>query len=301
MEAKVNYTVVGLAVVILGAALIATALWLSVGFDQKSYKTYAVFMNEAASGLSEEAPVRFSGVKVGYVKQISLNHNNPQQVIILLSIEDGTPVTTNTSATLISQGITGVSYIGLSAKGPNLTPLKAPKGYPYPIIPAKPSLFNQLDKAIQEVSENIGSVSKEIKRVFDEENAMYLKKTMANLSQFTETLAKNTENINKALIYTNRLTKNIATASDSFPQLVQHFDKMTEAMATAGNKVSSTMENGSIAIEKLSQQTVPAANSLMRKLNDIATNIEKVSVMMRQNPSVIIRGTSPVQPGPGEH
>ena len=39
LEAKTNYTIVGLVVIILTCALLASALWLSVGFDQKKYKT----------------------------------------------------------------------------------------------------------------------------------------------------------------------------------------------------------------------------------------------------------------------
>ena len=217
MEVKVNYTIVGLAVVILGAAFVATLLWLSVGFNNKTYTTYAIFLKEAASGLSKDAPVRFSGVKVGVVKQISLNHNNPQQVIILLNIEEGTPITTNTSATLISQGLTGISYIGLAAKGPNLTPLKAQKGYPYPIIPAKPSLFNQVDKAVQEVSDNIEGVSLEIKRVFDKENATHLKNSLTNLSEITEVIADNVDQIESTLIHLEKISTNFARASKDFP------------------------------------------------------------------------------------
>lgn len=300
LEVKVNYTMVGLAVVILGAALIATALWLSVGLNKKNYVTYAIFLNEAASGLNIEAPVRFSGVKVGSVKQISLNHNNPQQVIILLNIEEGTPITTNTSATLISQGVTGISYIGLSAKGPNLTPLKAQKGYPYPVIPAKPSLFNQIDKAVQEVSNNIEGVALEIKRVFDEENATNLKNTLTSLSEITEAIADNVESIQNTLVHTEAISKNFAQASKDFPQIIQKFAEMSSAIKTASNKVTKTMEDSSQALSKISQQTVPSATALMEKLNTIAANFEELSVMMRSNPSVIVRGTAPIQPGPGE-
>ncbi len=51
MEAKTNYTIVGLVVMILVGALIAARLWLSVGFEQKKYNTYVVHMREAVSGL----------------------------------------------------------------------------------------------------------------------------------------------------------------------------------------------------------------------------------------------------------
>lgn len=307
MEAKVNYTVVGMCVIILGAALIATALWLSVGLNQKSYNTYAVFLNEAASGLSEDAAVRYNGVKVGYVRQISLNHNNPNQVILLLNIEAGTPITINTKATLISQGITGVSYLGLSDKGSNLAPLKAPKNYPFPIIPAKPSLFTQIDKAVREVADNVSSVTKEIQRVFDTKNAQYIRNTLQSMEKFSHNLEENNQKISAILQNTDILSRNLATSSEELPKLTQAFKKSvhgfqqtTTALTQAGNSVSATMDDSRSAINKLSQQTIPAATGLIQRLDTVTNNLEKISNLMRRNPSVILRGTPEKPPGPGE-
>ena len=139
MEAKTNYTIVGVVILILTAGLLSTALWLSVGFNQKSYSLYTVYLHEAASGLSQDAPVKYNGVQVGFVKRIQLNKNDPRQVEIILSIEKGTPITTSTFATLISQGITGVTFVGLSAVSPDLTPLERMPGEPFLLF--QPSLL----------------------------------------------------------------------------------------------------------------------------------------------------------------
>lgn len=59
MEPKVNATVVGLIVLLLSAALLTSAIWLSVGFNKKNYNNYLVYLDESAAGLSEESPVLF--------------------------------------------------------------------------------------------------------------------------------------------------------------------------------------------------------------------------------------------------
>ncbi|KTD64413.1 MlaD family protein [Legionella spiritensis] len=300
MESKTNYTMVGLSVLILTSALLASALWLSVGFNQKQYKTYAVYFHEAVSGLSGESPVKFNGVQVGYVKKIALNHVNPQQVRILLAIEEGTPITTSTTATLISQGITGTTYIGLSASSSDLTPLQKKAKEPYPVIPSRPSLFNQLDKVLKDVSENINSVSMDIKKIFDKENTEHLKKTLANLQIFTDTIAENKQSIKESLQHANVLLRNMAKASEQFPEMVKELKNGVHNISAAGTKVSSTMDAGKTALDKLSQQTIPPAVLLLQRLNHIAANLEQVSTQMQRNPSVIIRGTKPPPPGPGE-
>ncbi len=300
MESKTNYTLVGLVVVILTAALISAALWLSVGFDQKEYRYYVVYMNETVSGLNEESPVKYNGVQVGYVKTIGLDNKDPQRVRLFLAIDEKTPITTSTTATLISQGITGNTYVGLAASSSSLQPLQKHSDEDYPVIPSSPSLFNQLDKVLKEVSVNVNAVSVQVKKIFDEENVKYVKRTLANLENLTNVITDNKHNINQSIKNTNILLRNLAKTSHELPQLTQEMRISVERVSQAGEKVSSTMDSGKIALNKFSQQTIPPAISLLNRLNDIAANLEKVSSQLRQNPSVVLRGTTAPKPGPGE-
>lgn len=307
MESKTNYTIVGLTVLILMAALLSTALWLSVGFNQKVYSFYTVYLRESVSGLSEESPVKYNGVQVGFVKKIKLNIDDPRQVELTLSIEKGIPITTSTSATLISQGITGVTFIGLSAGSSDLTPLQKMPGEPYPVIPAKPSLFNQLDTILKEVSENVSKVSDQAQRIFNEENAAYVRNTLSNIDKFSKVMASNSKNIDNSLKSADVFLANMAKVSKDFPNIlnelkvgVKKFNAMADDISVAGKSVSKTMNAGKVAVDKISQQTLPPAVLLLRRLNTISANLEKVSNEMRQNPSVVIRGTKPPEPGPGE-
>ncbi|KTD72814.1 MlaD family protein [Legionella tucsonensis] len=300
MEAKTNYTIVGVVVLILLVGLVATMLWLSVGFNQKKYITYTVYMHEAATGLTQDAPVKYNGVQVGYVKEIKLNQNDPRQVEILLNIEEGTPVTTSTYATLNSQGITGITYIGLSASTSDLTPIPQMPDEPYPVIPSKPSVFNQLDSILKKVSEDIGVVSDEAKRIFNEKNAKHIRHILTNVDHFSKDLARNGKNL-------NILMDNLAKTSRDFPHMLEElrvgiskFNTMAESLSKAGSSVSKTMGTGKNAIDKISEEALPPAVILLRRLNTISANLEKVSSEMRQNPAVVIRGTKPPKPGPGE-
>ena len=87
MEEKVNFTIVGVFVLVLFSALIGGVLWLSSG---KSYRTeyvlYRTYMNESVSGLNINAPVRYRGVEVGRVQQITLAPDNVEQVQVTLGI-----------------------------------------------------------------------------------------------------------------------------------------------------------------------------------------------------------------------
>ncbi|MBX9692229.1 MAG: MlaD family protein, partial [Cyanobacteria bacterium] len=254
--------------------------------------------------LSEDSPVKYNGVQVGKVVKIELNRINPQEVKLLLNIVEGTPITASTSATLISQGITGVTYVGLSASSSILTPLKKRPQDPYPVIPSKPSLFNQLDHVLKEVSENVNAVSLRLKEIFNQDNSKNLKKSLANIEVFTHNLASHDAEISRALKNSDTLFKNLSQASKDLPDVIielkQSINKLTTEISEAGQNVSATMKSGKVTLDKISEQTLPPAVSLLHQLNNIAANLEKVSTQMRQNPSVIIRGSAPAKPGPGE-
>lgn len=307
LEAKTNYTIVGLAVLLLTSGLLATVLWLSVGLHNKVYKTYAVYLHEAASGLSEEAPVKFSGVKVGYVKSIELNQKDPQQVILLLNIESHIPITISTYAQLISQGITGTSYVGLSAKTSSLKRLQKVPGYPYPVIPSKPSLMTQIDIVLREVSDNINKVSEEIRSVFNRENQQNLQKTLDNIQQFTKMLSNKSNQFGDLIENSQKISTNFTLASKDLPKIMDDFDRtlieikgMAASMKNAGNGVSKAMQSSDDAVNQFRLQIIPPVTDLVNRLEAIANNLDMVSRSMRNNPSVLIRGSEGRKPGPGE-
>lgn len=266
MEYNANYTLVGLFVIILGTILLGVAIWLSAGLESKTYDTYEVYMNEPVSGLNEQAPVKFNGVTVGLVKSIRLNRLNPQQVSLLLDIERDTPINTSTVATLLSQGITGVTYIGLSAKVAKAPPLKAKPGQHYPVIPSQASFLVQLDQTIRDVAASVKKVSNALNRVLSPQN--------------TEAFSQ--------------ILHNTAVASKNFPAMVT-------SVNTAGTSVKQAMRQGGKAFDTLSNQALPPTVDFVQRMDIIAGNLQQLSRDLKNNPSVILRGKGSPKLGPGEH
>jgi phospholipid/cholesterol/gamma-HCH transport system substrate-binding protein len=184
MESRVNYGLVGLFVLLLGAAAIFIPLWLSAGLNRSEYSTYVVFMKESVDGLSPNAPVKYNGVDIGHVKDIKLDFTNTQQVELFLEIKEGTPITTHTTATMRSQGVTGVGYMGLSGGKPDgAEPLTAQSGQSYPIIPSTPSTMVRIDTAVTQLLANMNRLSDQLSSTLSPENQLLLKQTLRNFNQ----------------------------------------------------------------------------------------------------------------------
>jgi len=264
MEPKVNYTVVGTFVITLTTALILGILWF--GSNQKKETiTYVAYMNEAVSGLSVQAPVKFNGVDVGTVDSIQLNPNNPQQVELILSINEGTPVNQSTTATLLMQGITGVTYVGLKATKPHAPPIKVFPGNKYPIIPTTPSLIYELTTVLHGVSDSIEKLTKGFGTLLNPANQAHINEILANTAQLSKTLAGSSNDIRTGL-----------------------------------SNASQTFAKAKITTQTINQQALPGTVDSLQRLGQVLNNLEQITNSLKTNPSLLIRGKAPPPLGPGE-
>lgn len=272
MDTKVNYTIVGLFVIILISALTLAIIWLSSGFSFEKYSSYLVYMQESVSGLNIDSAVEFNGVGVGSVKSIELNQKNPHLVELVLSIKSSTPITQGTVATLNTRGVTGGTYVALKDNSTDLHPLVREPGQRYPVITSAPSLFMRLDTALQRLSNNLKKVSESIQSVLDQQNRRSIKEILINLEEVTKTLSNNSNHL-------TTIINNTAKVSTQFAPLVQ---------------------SGQGAMRLLQTETLPAAYRLMTDLDEATRNLTQATNQIKRNPSVIIRGTAPTTLGPGE-
>ncbi len=307
METKVNYTLVGLFVILLSAACFIIALWLSVGLKRQPYSQYLVYVSESVAGLSPNAAVKYNGVNVGKVAQIALRPKKPEQVRILLDIEDGTPISTDTEAVLETQGLTGVAYIELKGGKPGAPPLVAQKGHKYPVIQSAPSLMFRLDAAMSQLSKDIDDISNGLTNLLDEENIAAVSDTLENLKQFTTTLSDNRQKLDVIMTDTQTTMQNVSQASEQLPQVInsiqqsaQSVQAFSKTFTEAGEQAKVTLHSTQVTMQTINNQLMPEALSSLNAFNATMTNIEGLSEELEQNPSMIIRGKQPPPPGPGE-
>lgn len=307
MDTKVNYVAVGLFVIALVAVLIGIFVWLTTLRLEEATERYVTYIRDEVSGLSPRSPVRFNGVKVGYVASIHLNPKDPQEVRILMEIKKSAPITTATVAALSSEGITGIDYIGLKALMPQAPILKAKPGEKYPIIPSEPSLLMKIGEAVKKVTESISGLTNDIRQVFDQENRMAFKNTLLNVEKVTHVMAMNSDNINQSLQSTNQLLLNSVAASKELPAIMKRvnatlgeIDKAAKSMTKAGMSVANTMNQSSKAVQNISHQLLPTTQQFFMNLDSLTTTLQQLSQEIKLNPGILIRGKAPMMTGPGE-
>jgi len=320
MESKVNYSVVGLFVVLLLAGSMAMAWWLHSGGANRQYTPYIVFATDSVSGLNTDSRVYYHGVDVGYVESIRIDRDNPDNIRLRLLIDHTVPIRSDIRAQLQPQGVTGLSVLNLKGGGSG-EPLVAEAGECCPVIPYEPSLFSKLEGGINDTMVRMVAVSERLDRLLREENLDAIERTVHQLDEVSGTLADERGRIRSLIRDAARTAKNTASLTEKGDRLMTHAESTVSSLDQAIVKVSSAMDTfeatagrvataadatvgfsqaGEQAARGISQQTIPDMSLLIRDLRELSRRLSDFTSTLDEDPSRAFFGGSERPPGPGE-
>ena len=95
------------------AALITTVLIVAPKFMEQKDVYFIGYRDISVTGLQEGGPVKYHGLTVGNVEQISIDPEDVRRVIVEVTLDHGTPIKEDTYADITALGITGLMLIEL--------------------------------------------------------------------------------------------------------------------------------------------------------------------------------------------
>ena len=308
MEAKVNYTVVGLFVVALGVAFAGVVFWLSSGgLTQRHFEKYVSYFDESVAGLNLNSTVRYRGVEVGRVIDIALAPDQSGRVQVIMKIQGATPIKDDTLATLKMQGLTGLTLVELSGGSATSKILQKKSDEPYPVIRTKYSLLKKLDSSVTTLIENMAQTSANLNELTDAEMRQSLKRIIVNLESLTRLLAEQKpvlqqvfKNAGHTLEATGKTAEEIGKLAKRMNQTVGALEKMSVELGGAGRSLNLTLEEARQPIRDLSGQTLPEVNAMVVEMRDLAATMKRLGNELEQNPEMLVFGRGAPKPGPGE-
>ena len=307
MEKRADYTVVGIFVVVLGVCFVSFFFWLSAKKHDVEYKTYVIYTNEDVTGLEKQSPVRFNGVAVGFVNEIDLDAKNPQLVRVKMEIAENTPITTSTYATLNTQGITGLIYVGLKAEDKTSPRLEAKPGEPFPVLKVKRSILSQITNVVPMISDSVTQSGKAIQELLSEKNRSAVERSLANMQQFTSVLATSSQrlsvsiqNLDKTLSQTAIATKQLPEVMGQLQSSLHQINQTARSIQDASSTIDRTAKTSDLFVQNLNHQTVPEINQTMLSIKQVMANLSQLVVQISRNPSQLVRGRAQSPLGPGE-
>jgi phospholipid/cholesterol/gamma-HCH transport system substrate-binding protein len=308
METKVNYAAVGAFVLILGAVLVASVLWLaSGGAFQKRFDLYLAIEDESVAGLNLNAPIKYNGVDVGKVQQIALDSGSPERVNLIFAIERGTPIKEDTVAVLRTQGLTGIAYVELSGGTVDSLPLRLKAGDRYPVIPTKPSLSARLEYVFSAVLAKLDSTSTTINALLSDANRAAFATTLADIAAVARTVAARQDAIDAGMRHAARTLENSSRASAQLGPVIDRIgrgadavEKMGKEVAQASASAGQTVNSISADVKHFTAETLPELERLLGELSVLSASLRRLTEQTERNPAGLLFGRQPVPAGPGE-
>ncbi|MFN0186733.1 MAG: MlaD family protein [Aquabacterium sp.] len=303
-----NYAIVGAFVLVLGAALIAGALWLaSGGATQKAYGVYLALVDESVAGLNLNAPVKLNGVDVGKVRGIELDPTHPERVRLTFAIQKGTPVTVDTLAVLKTQGLTGIAYVELSGGTRESAPLLAVAPEIHPVIGTRPSLSARLENVLTTVLSKLDSTSGTIDALLSAENRRAFGSALADIAVVSRALAARRETIDAGLASAAGTLRNAERLSAQLGPVIDRVGRGADAVEALGHEAARASVGAGRVIEAVGTDVQRAGADVLPDLHRLLGELTALSVSMRhlteqteRDPAGLLFGRGGRPRGPGE-
>ncbi|MHA6344530.1 MlaD family protein [Roseivivax sp. CAU 1761] len=145
METRANHVLIGAFALAGLLGILGLFLWFARVELDRQFAYYDIRF-DSVSGLSNASDVRFAGLPVGQVAEVRLAPERDGTVLVRVEVDAATPVRVGSEATIEAQGVTGVSYVGISAGDPGAPLLAEVAAEPVPEIPSGRSVLQALSE-----------------------------------------------------------------------------------------------------------------------------------------------------------
>ncbi len=310
METRANYALIGAFVVIATAAILGFVLWLGNSQFRQDFKAYDIVF-EGPVSLEEGSSVRYIGIKVGEVSWVRIDRADTSKVRARIRIDRETPVREDSTASIQLAGITGTTFVQISAGTGRA--LEAQAGQPVPVIRSERT---QLDELFAGGTQVLGKANLAVERLnslLTDDNIEAFSNTLGNLDTITSSMAasdglisqaSNTlKDVSSASIrfdaasaslqkFGETADVNIKGVSEQIGLLVGDMRVMTENANTSIKESTRAVSVAADAIEGPATDALRDARMASQDLRVLINRLDRIARDVEQDPQSLIVGNS---------
>lgn len=327
MNAKVNYSLVGLFVLASIALMFVFVLWMIKPADEEVMAPYHIYFTESVSGLNIDSPVKFRGVPVGKVKKMRINPVNIEEIEVLVMVQEDTPIKTDTVAQLKAQGITGLSYIDLSQGSKEAPRLETSKHVTLltreydriGVIKSVPSFFAQVEKTFGPVAVNLSKTLHRTDQLLGDANQERItqilehlantlsriergldQKTIDNFQRLVASSASMMRQLDATMPRVNGLIDNSIRFEDKVRAELHSIAQSYKEVQAAMEAFRIRNENGDYSVQENVGPPMKQFELTMRELQQTLLNLNGMLARFGDSPSDMLLLSEEPNIGPGE-
>ncbi len=222
---------------------------------QKRDIYYIRYEDSSVTGLQVGGPVKYRGISIGRVDDISIDLENISDIIVTINIKSGTPIKGDMEASLIPIGITGLVQVEITG-GTQETELLEEGSF----INSGFSTFESISGKAEIITNKIEILLNNLNEITNKENAKRLNNIIANIDT---TINQNQNSVSNTIVTLEIITED--------------FKQITKDTKTLLNKLDKIIKSGKI--EKIVANTDEITSELADSdLKQLMTDIHKLTI-----------------------
>jgi phospholipid/cholesterol/gamma-HCH transport system substrate-binding protein len=307
MENRSHALMTGFFTIALLIAAVLAGIWFNR--DRVERVPYQIATTESIPGLNPQAAVRYRGLEVGKVNDISFNPAVAGQILIRLSVDPEAPITRTTFASLGYQGVTGIAFIQLDDDKTGSPLLHSNKNH-VATIPLRQGLLDQLEKRGLVILEKTEEITTRINNLIGPDNQKIMIGAFENISKTADAYGQIPKQLEPALRRLPELTAKAEQSMASFNELsgsatrmTTNFDKLATALQAPDGPIQRlTRVGGSLesVTSGLELETLPHVVSMTDEARTSLRAVKRTANSLSDRPQGLLFGAGSATPGPGE-
>jgi phospholipid/cholesterol/gamma-HCH transport system substrate-binding protein len=287
----------GLFLTILATATIVIVVWL--GDFQAGTNTYVIATHNSVTGLKAGSTVYYRGIAVGKVSAVSFDPNDPEVIIVPITVNKEITLTRGVYATLQLKGVTGLTQIAMDDSGNN--PERLPPGNkPANRIPIRPSLMDDLADSGGDILAQTRELTIRLNRLLSDTNEQYLQTILGNAATASDQFIELQQQATITLQGLPALTADMRQSLAHVNALSADVQDLARQLKTMSPKLQELLQSSAAASTIIVDTTLPRTNVLLVELQSTIRRFERVAALLENDPQAFLLGRYETVPGPGE-
>ncbi len=307
MENRSHALMTGIFTIALLVATVLIGLWFNR--DKTELVPYEIVTTQSIPGLNPQATVRYRGLEIGRVDTIVFDPRVTGQILIRLSVDEASPITSTTYASLGYQGVTGIAFIQLNDERTGSPRLKTGSDA-IARIPLRPGLLDQLEDRGLAILVKAEQITTSLDELLSPENRATMLGAFESVDRAADAYAAIPQRLDPVLdrlpsliTKVDRSMDSIDTLATSATSMTRNYDNLaTRLQAPDGpiERLNSTIGALGAATSELELETLPHVVQMTDEARASLRAVRRTANSFSDRPQSILFGTPGDAPGPGE-
>lgn len=311
METRANYALIGAFVLMSVVAVLGFVLWLGSSQLNRDFSEYDIVFQGPVS-LEEGASVRYIGVKVGEVESVRIDRRDASKVRARIRVDKSTPVKSDSTAVIDFAGITGVTFVQITAGSERAGPLLVQPYEEIAVIQAGATPLTALFDGGAEIIGQVGITLEQASALLTEENVAAFGGTLKNIEAITGTLAEDDEALlgqiggtlgslqragdelalasASANTVMTSVESELATLNSELKMLVAELNQATGEANTTLSESRKAIQVATELIEGPTNETMGQTALAAQEMRTLIARLDRVVRELEQNPQGLVIG-----------